>query len=347
MGLNDSNFLKACRGEAVDRIPVWILRQAGRFLPQYREVRSRFPDFLEFVRTPEACAEVTCQPPALLGVDAAILFSDILTVLPPLGFDLAFREGEGPRIANPLRSGDGRNLTAFDPVRELSYVMEAVRACRRSLPADLPLIGFAGAPWTVACYAVDGGGSKEFSRTRGWLFADPVGFAKVLDVLADTTADYLAAQAEAGCQVLQVFESWGGLLSPSDYRRMVIPALQRLLSRLRERTDLPVIVYCNGGSTLLAELLVLDCQVLAFDWRIEMKDARAIAGKRPLQGNFDPCLLHAAPQDIARRVREVASQTAGSPWIANLGHGIQPDAPVEGLKALIDAVHALDPRTLA
>ncbi|HNY29774.1 MAG TPA: uroporphyrinogen decarboxylase [Fibrobacteria bacterium] len=343
----DSPFLKACRGEAVDRVPVWILRQAGRFLPQYREVRGRFPDFLEFVRNPEACAEVTCQPPAILGVDAAILFSDILTVLPPLGFDLAFREGEGPRIANPLRAGDGRKLSPFDPARELSYVMDAVRACRRSLPVDLPLIGFAGAPWTVACYAVDGGGSKEFSRTRGWLHADPVGFSMVLEALADTTADYLAAQAEAGCQVLQVFESWGGLLSPTDYRRVVVPVLQRLLARLRERTELPVIVYCNGGSTLLKELLVLDCQVLAFDWRIEMKDARAIAGSRPLQGNFDPCLLHAPHGDIARRVREVAAQSKGGPWIANLGHGIQPDAPVEGLKALIDAVHAIDPRSLS
>ncbi|MBK9578645.1 MAG: uroporphyrinogen decarboxylase [Fibrobacteres bacterium] len=345
--MNDSPFLKACRGEISDRIPVWILRQAGRFLPQYREVRSRFPDFLEFVRNPEACAEVTCQPPALLGVDAAILFSDILTVLPPLGFDLAFREGEGPRISNPLRSGDGRNLTAFDPVQELSYVMDAVRACRAALPADLPLIGFAGAPWTVACYAVDGGGSKEFSRTRAWLYSDPNGFAKVLATLADTTADYLAAQAEAGCQVLQVFESWGGLLSPTDYRRMVIPAMERLLARLREKTNLPVIVYCNGGSTLLRELLPLDCQVLAFDWRIEMANARAIAGKRPLQGNFDPCLLHASHEDIGRRVREVAAQSAGGAWIANLGHGIQPDAPVAGLKALIDAVHAIDPRTLA
>lgn len=347
MGLNDSVFLKACRGEAVDRIPVWILRQAGRFLPQYREVRARYPDFLQFIRDPDACAEVTCQPPALLGVDAAILFSDILTVLPPLGFDLAFREGEGPRIANPLRRGDGRILTPFDPVQELSYVVDAVRACRKALPADLPLIGFAGAPWTVACYAVDGGGSKEFSRTRAWLHSDPAGFAKILAALADTTADYLAAQAEAGCQALQIFESWGGLLAPSDYRRMVVPALERLLARLRGKTSLPVIVYCNGGSTLLRELLGLDCQVLAFDWRIEMRDAREIAGGRPLQGNFDPCILHAPDQEIRRRVREVAGQSVGGAWIANLGHGIQPDAPVEGLKALVDAVHELDPKALS
>lgn len=342
MGLNESIFLRACRGERTERIPVWILRQAGRYLPQYREVRSRYPDFLRFIKDPQAAAEVTCQPPAILGVDAAILFSDILTVLPPLGLDLSFREGEGPRIANPLRRGDGRVLTAFDPVTEVGYVMDAVSACRRALPADLPLIGFSGAPWTLACYAVDGGGSKEFSVTRAWMHADPVGFGRILDVLADVVADYLAAQAEAGCQVLQIFESWGGLLAPADYRAMVVPSLQRVLARLRSRTSVPVILYCNGGSTLLETLLPLDCDVLAFDWRIEMARARAMAPGRALQGNFDPCLLHASHDRIRQVVAETARGAAGGPWIANLGHGIQPDAPVEGLKALVDAVHALE-----
>ena len=343
MGLENSPFLQACAGQIPTRTPVWILRQAGRYLPEYRAVRSRFPDFLKFLRTPEAAAEVTCQPPALIGVDAAILFSDILTVLPPLGFDLAFREGEGPRISNPLRSGDGRVLPLFDPVLELGYVQDAVRHSRASLPADIPLIGFAGAPWTVACYAVDGGGGKEFSKTRAWLHSDPVGFAKVLEVLADVTADHLAAQAEAGCQALQIFESWGGILAPADYRRVILPAVERLLARLRERTRVPVIFYCNGASTLLGVLDGLDCDVMAIDWRMSLSVARTHVGPKPLQGNFDPCLVHAPEETIRRTVNLVHAQAAGGPWIANLGHGIQPDAPVSGLRALVDAVHALPP----
>ncbi len=343
MGLIESPFLQACAGQIPSRTPVWILRQAGRYLPEYRAVRSKFPDFLAFLRTPEAAAEVTCQPPRLIGVDAAILFSDILTVLPPLGFDLAFKEGEGPRLSNPLRSGDGRTLERFDPVMELGYVMEAVRHCRAALPTDIPLIGFAGAPWTVACYAVDGGGGKEFSKTRAWMHSDPVGFGKILDVLADVTADHLAAQAEAGCQALQIFESWGGIVAPSDYRRVILPAVERLLARLRERTRVPVIFYCNGASTLMGVLDGLDADVWAIDWRMSLSVARTHVGPKPLQGNFDPCLLHAPEETIRKAVQLAHAQAAGGPWIANLGHGIMPDAPVSGLKALVDAVHALPP----
>jgi uroporphyrinogen decarboxylase len=327
---------------------VWILRQAGRFLPQYREVRARYPDFLEFIRDPDACAEVTCQPPALLGVDAAILFTDLPPVLIPFGFDLAYREGEGPRISNPLRSGDGRKLSVYDPVAELGYVFDAVRACRKALPAALPLIGFAGAPWTVACYAVDGGGGKEFPKARAWFHADPKGFSQVLETIADTTADYLAAQAHAGCQALQLFESWGGLLSPADYRRMVMPVLERLVARVRSQAPgIPLILYCNGASTLLPVLKDLPFDVFAVDWRISLSDARAAVGNRPLQGNFDPTLLHAPVETIRESVREAAREAAGGPWIANLGHGILPDAPVSGLKALIDAVHTLAPQGAA
>jgi uroporphyrinogen decarboxylase len=343
VGLENSPFLQACAGRIPSRTPVWILRQAGRYLPEYRAVRAKFPDFLTFIKTPEACAEVTLQPVDIIGVDAAILFSDILTVLPPLGFDLAFKEGEGPRLSNPLRRGDGRKLPTFDPVVELSYVHDAVRACRASLPSDTPLIGFAGAPWTVACYAVDGGGGKEFSKTRAWLHADPVGFSQVLDVLADVTADHLAAQAEAGCQALQIFESWGGIVAPADYRRVILPAVERLISRLREKTQAPVIFYCNGASTLMGVLSGLDANVMAIDWRMSLAVARTHVGPKTLQGNFDPCLLHAPEETIRNAVRLAHAQAAGGPWIANLGHGIQPDAPVAGLKALVDAVHALPP----
>lgn len=341
MGLDDSPFLQACSGRIPSRTPVWILRQAGRYLPEYRAVRAKFPDFLAFLRTPEAAAEVTCQPVDLLGVDAAILFSDILTVLPPLGFDLAFKEGEGPRISNPLRRGDGRELSKFDPTVDLRYVLDAVRACRASLPSDTPLIGFAGAPWTVACYAVDGGGGKEFSKTRAWMHSDPTGFGKVLDGLADVTADHLAAQAHAGCQALQIFESWGGIVAPSDYRRVILPSVQRLIARLRGDTSVPIIFYCNGASTLMDVVSQLDVDVLAVDWRITLSAVRRKVGSKPLQGNFDPCLLHAPEATIRQAVADAHSQASGGAWIANLGHGIMPDAPVAGLRALVEAVHAL------
>lgn len=345
MGLDDSSFLRACRGERPERTPVWIMRQAGRYLPQYRAVRSRFPDFLKFLKTPSAAADVTCQPVELIGVDAAILFSDILTVLPPMGFDLAFKEGEGPRISNPLSCGDGRELPHFDPVQEIPWVQEAVRESRRALPLETPLIGFAGAPWTLACYAIDGGGSREFPKTRAWFHSDPASFARVLDALADVVTSHLAAQAEAGCQALQLFESWGGLLSPSDYRRMVVPVLVRIASALRLKIPgVPLILYCNGASTLLPVLSSLPFDVFAVDWRIGLAPARAELGKHPLQGNFDPTLLHAPVEVVQMRVREAARDTAGGAWIANLGHGIMPDAPISGVKALVDAVHALPPQ---
>lgn len=341
--MKNDNFLRALQREPVDRTPIWIMRQAGRYLPEYNATRKRAGSFLALAKSPELACEVTLQPLERFDLDAAILFSDILTVLPPLGFDLAFREGEGPRISNPLRSGDGRELPLFDPVAELGYVHDAVRACRAALPPQTPLIGFAGAPWTVACYAVDGGGGKEFSRTRAWLHSDPSGFAKVLERIADVTADHLAAQAQAGCQALQIFESWGGIVAPSDYRRVILPSVERLIARLRERTDIPVIFYCNGASTLLGVLDGLPADVMAIDWRMSLSVARAHVGPRPLQGNFDPCLLHASHDAIRKAVSLAHAQAAGGPWIANLGHGIMPDAPVAGLKALVDAVHALPP----
>lgn len=337
-------FLSACRGEVPDRVPVWILRQAGRYLPQYRAVRSRFPSFLDFLAAPEAAAEVTLQPPALLGVDAAILFSDILTVLPPLGLDLAFLEGEGPRIANPLTEGREKLLPRFDPVAELPHVHETIRIARANLDDHLPLIGFAASPWTLACYAVDGGGGRDFSRTRAWMHRSPASFRTLLEHLGSVLVDHLAAQAESGCDALQIFESWGSLVAPEDYRAMVLPVIQRMCAELRERTGVPVIFYVNGASTLLDEVADAGADVVAVDWRIPLAKVRARVGATPIQGNFDPTLLHAPPESIAERVRQVAPQTRGGTWIANLGHGIQPDAPVAGLQALIQAVHALDAR---
>lgn len=339
----DSPFLRACRGDIPERTPVWILRQAGRYLPQYRAVRARFPNFLDFLAHPEAAAEVTLQPPALLDVDAAILFSDILTVLPPLGLELAFLEGEGPRIANPLTESRLAGLPRFDPVQEIPHVYETVRLCRAQLPAHLPLIGFAASPWTLACYAVDGGGSRDFSKVRSWMHRSPVSFRVLLEKLADVLVDHLSAQAEAGCDALQIFESWGSLVASEDYRAHILPVIQRMTSELRDRTGKPVIFYVNGASTLLDEVADAGADVVAIDWRISLAKARARVGTTPLQGNFDPTLLHAPLETIAERVRTAAAQAKGGAWIANLGHGIQPDAPVAGLKALIDAVHALQP----
>lgn len=348
MGVTNSDrqasaFLKACRGERPDRVPVWILRQAGRYLPEYRAVRTRFRGFLDFLAHPEAAAEVTLQPPALLDVDAAILFSDILVVLPPLGLELAFHEGEGPRIANPLTEGAQTRLPLYDPRLELPHVFETVRLCRAGLPDAVPLIGFAASPWTLACYAVEGGGGRDFSRARAWLHRSPATFQALIERLADILIEHLAAQAEAGCDALQIFESWGSLLAPEDYRAIVLPAVRRMVATLKARTGKPVIVYINGASTLMQELLDADGDVSAIDWRIPMARARELAGSRTLQGNFDPTLLHAPDDVIAQRVREAAHGARGGAWIANLGHGIQPDAPVSGLRALVQAVHALPP----
>jgi uroporphyrinogen decarboxylase len=341
--LRDSPFLRACRGEPTDVTPVWLMRQAGRYMAEYRAVRDRVP-FLDLCKTPELAAEVTITAARRLGVDAAILFADILLILEPLGFDLEYAKGEGPVIHNPIReAADVDRVRPMEGVEPLGYVLEAVRQVRAGLPSDLPLIGFAGAPFTLACYAIEGGGSRHYDRAKGFMYRDPGAWDALLARLTDATALYLNAQAEAGAQVLQVFDSWVGTLGPDDYRRFVLPHMRRLFAALPP--DVPAIHFGTDTSTLLE----LQCQagghVIGLDWRIELDAARSRLGPDvAVQGNLDPAVLLGPEEEIRRRARLILDRNAGRPGhIFNLGHGILPMTPVDRVLALVEEVHRYSP----
>jgi len=329
-------FLRACRGEATERRPVWMMRQAGRFLPQYREIRRRV-DFLTLCKTPELAAEVTIQPVDELGVDAAILFADILLPLEAMGAELIFAKGEGPHFPHPVRTRD--DIATLERVRvedKLGYVFETVRLLRRELADKVPLIGFGGTPWTLAAYLVEGGGSRHFEHLLAWSVADPEGLAELLARIAEVSADYLAAQVEAGAQAIQVFDTWGGLLDAERWRRLALPALLRALEPLRGRV--PLIYYINGGSHLLDELGALPVSVLSVDWRVPLDAVRErIGGSKVLQGNLDPTTLLAPIEVIEREAERLLQQGAGGGHIVNLGHGILPMTPVENATAFVRA----------
>jgi uroporphyrinogen decarboxylase len=334
-------FLAVLSGRTPSRVPAWIMRQAGRYLPQYRALRAGFPRFTDFLTSPEAAAEATVQPVDALDVDAAILFSDILVVLPPLGLTLEYREGEGPRLGNLLDTEDRiRQIPRFDPSRDTPFVLQAIRLARRALDGRVPLIGFAAAPWTLACYAVDGRGGKEFLRTRSLLRRDPALFDLLLERLSDLTVEYLCAQAEAGAEALQLFESWALLFDADTYSRRILPHTARVVSEVKARAKVPVILYGNGASLLAEPFASTQADALGIDWRIPMHRARAALGNRILQGNLDPAALLGSPRSIADAVSRIARENGGGPWIGNLGHGISPDVPVEHARAFVEAVHS-------
>ena len=337
----ESPFLAVLSGRKPSRVPVWIMRQAGRYLPQYRALRADFPRFTDFLATPEAAAEATMQPVDALDVDAAILFSDILVVLPPLGLTLEYREGEGPRLGNLLDSEDRiRQIPRFDPSRDVPFVLEAIHLARKALAGRVPLIGFAAAPWTLSCYAVDGRGGKDFLRTRSLLHREPALFDLLLERLSDLTIEYLCAQAEAGAEVLQLFESWALLFDPDTYAHRILPHTARVISEVKARAKVPVILYGNGASLLTTPFASTQADALGIDWRIPMHQARQAFGDRPLQGNLDPAALLGTPESIALAVAKIARENAGGPWIGNLGHGISPNVPVANAQAFVNAVHA-------
>lgn len=316
-----------------------MMRQAGRYLPEYRAVRSRFPHFLDFVANPAAAAEVTVQPIERFGLDAAILFSDILVGLPPLGFDLAFEESKGPVVANPLRSAaDLLRLKPFDPAVALDYTREAIALTLRQLPAGLPLLGFVGGPLTVASYAIEGKSSKELKETKKLLYSDPQTFHQFMALTADYLADYLVAQAKWGCAALVIMDSWAGFLAPDDYARAALPYTRKLVDAVRERTAVPVIHYANGASHLFAEMVTLGCDVLGLDWRMRLSEAVAAAPAQVFQGNLDPCVLYAPAQEIAAQTRAMLGVVKNRPHIVNLGHGVLPDIPIAGVEAFLRTV---------
>jgi uroporphyrinogen decarboxylase len=338
--LADSPFLKACRREPTDVTPVWLMRQAGRYMPEYRELRARVP-FLELCKNPSLATEVTVTAAERLGVDAAILFADILLILEPMGLELEYSAGDGPVIHNPVREcGDVDRIRRLDHAAPLGFVLDAVRSIRSSLRATTPLIGFAGAPFTLACYAIEGGGSRHYVHAKSLMYRDPGAWNALMERLSDATAVYLNAQAAAGAQALQLFDSWVGNLGPDDYRRFVQPHMRRLFAQL-DRT-VPVIHFGTDTNSLLELQRDAGGDVIGLDWRVELDEAWARLGPgTAVQGNLDPTVLFAPIPEIERQTRRILDQAAGRPGhIFNLGHGILPHTPVDHVVALVDMVHA-------
>ena len=353
--LKNDRLLRALRREPVDCTPVWLMRQAGRYLPEYRATRARAGSFLAMAKTPELACEVTLQPLARFQLDAAILFSDILTIPDAMGLGLYFVDGEGPKFERPVRSAaDVARLSVPDMGSSLRYVMDAVSLIRRELAGSVPLIGFSGSPWTLACYMVEGGGSANFARIKGLALDDPATLHRLLSINTDAVIAYLAAQRAAGAQVLQVFDTWGGVLSPAMYREFSLPYLVRIAKELERGpadTRTPLILFGKGNAPYLEELAASGCEGLGVDWTVSLEDAaRRTHGQVALQGNLDPATLYAQPEAVRAQVRAALdSYAAGNGGsrdghVFNLGHGLSPDMQPEHVAALVDEVHAYSAR---
>ena len=348
--LKNDLLLRALLREPTERTPVWIMRQAGRYLPEYREVRAQAGDFMSLCRNPELACEVTMQPLRRYKLDAAILFSDILTVPDALGLGLYFETGEGPKFERPVRrAAEIRNLSIPDVTDDLGYVFDAVRTIRRELDGRVPLIGFAGSPWTVGTYMVEGGSSRDFKRIKGLAAEDPAMLELMLDKVAQTTTQYLNAQVEAGAQVIMVFDTWGAALEADDYRRFSLANMQKIvdgLIRERDGRRIPVILFTKGAGPLLSDMVSTGCDALGVDWTTDLADARKyVDDKVALQGNLDPATLRESPDIIRQGVADIlASYGVGPGHVFNLGHGITPDIDPERLAVLVDAVHELSPQ---
>lgn len=331
-------FTRAARGKTSEK-PVWMMRQAGRYLPEYRDLRSRFPDFLSFVRTPAAAAEATLQPVRRFDLDAAILFSDILVTLPCMGFDLKFVSGKGPVIENPVRSiSDVKNLHDVDFEKSLDYTAKAIRLVRQKLSASKSLLGFVGGPLTIASYAIEGGSSKDLHRTKALFYSDPQTYKLFLERVAHVTGEYLAFQANAGADALVIMDSWAGHLSKSDYVQMAMPFTEMVIAAVRKQTDAPIIHYANGAAHLVRTFAGLNVDVIGVDHRSELKTLFAEFPQKVFQGNLDPTLLFAPPEEIRLRTRKILEAAKDRSHLMNLGHGVLPETPLEGVRAFIDAV---------
>jgi uroporphyrinogen decarboxylase len=348
--LKNDLFLRALRREPVPRTPLWIMRQAGRYLPEYREVRAIAGDFMSLCRNAELACEVTLQPLRRYKLDAAILFSDILTVPDALGLGLYFATGEGPRFERPVQSAAAiRKLAVPDVASELGYVFEAVSTIRNALDGQVPLIGFAGSPWTVATYMVEGRSSRDFATIKGLAKEDPDALLRLLDVVTESTVQYLNAQIEAGAQAIMVFDTWGSALEPDDYRRFSLANMQTIvdnLARDKGTETIPVILFTKGAGELLRDMADSGCDALGVDWTTDLATAREyVEDKVALQGNLDPATLRESPEVIRQGVADtLASFGYGSGHVFNLGHGITPDIDPEHLGILVDAVHELSPQ---
>jgi uroporphyrinogen decarboxylase len=356
--LKNDRFLRALRRQPVDRTPVWLMRQAGRYLPEYRATRAAAGSFLAMAKNPDLACEVTLQPLRRFPLDAAILFSDILTVPDAMGLGLYFVDGEGPKFERPIRSHDDiARLAVPDMGSELRYVMDAVSTIRRELDGSVPLIGFSGSPWTLACYMVEGGGSDNYSKVKSLALNDPAAMHRLLEVVTDSVIAYLHAQRQAGAQALQVFDTWGGVLSPSMYREFSLRYLKRIAQELPRGDDTspddraPLILFGKGNGAYLEELAASGADAVGVDWTVELGvAARRTGGKVAIQGNLDPVTLYAQPDAIRREVgRALDDYAAGNGGsreghVFNLGHGMSPDMSPDHVAALVTAVHQLSAR---
>jgi len=316
------------------------MRQAGRYLPEYMEVRNKVT-FIELCKSPELAAEVTLTAQRVLGVDAAILFADLLPILEPMGLDLEYQKGEGPVIHNPIQSADQVDrLKRLENVDSLHFVFDTVKLVREALPADIPLLGFAGAPFTLASYAIEGGGSRNYLHTKRMMYTDPGAWHALMETLTSSLIRYLNAQIDAGCQAVQVFDSWAGALSPADYREYVLPHTKTVIDGVRD--NVPVINFLTGNPSLIPSQIEAGGQIMGVDWRIDMADARRIIGPgRAIQGNLDPVSLLADLDTLKGRAKSVMDGAGPVGHIFNLGHGVFPEVPPDSVKALVEIVHEL------
>ena len=347
--LQNDLLLRALMREPTERTPMWIMRQAGRYLPEYREVRAQAGDFMSLCRNPELACEVTLQPLRRYKLDAAILFSDILTVPDAMGLGLYFETGEGPKFERPVQSAAAIDkLSVPDVGSDLGYVFEAVKTIRKGLDGQVPLIGFAGSPWTVGTYMVEGGSSREFPTIKGLAAEDPAALEKMLAIVAETTTAYLNAQIEAGAQAIMIFDTWGAALERDDYLRFSLASMQAIvdgLNREAEGRRIPVILFTKGAGPLLADMVGTGCDALGVDWTTDLASARDYVNDQvALQGNLNPATLRESPETIRQGVADVlASYGTGPGHVFNLGHGITPDIDPESVSVLVEAVHEMSP----
>ncbi|MEE9357532.1 uroporphyrinogen decarboxylase [Candidatus Vondammii sp. HM_W22] len=343
--LKNDRLLRALLREPVDMTPVWMMRQAGRYLPEYRATRAKAGSFMDLCKNPELACEVTIQPLERFPLDGAILFSDILTIPDAMGLGLYFTEGEGPKFERPIRDAAAVKAIGIpDPEQELGYVMDAVRTIRRELDGRVPLIGFSGSPWTLATYMVEDGSTKNFARVKGMIFEQPEVMHELLGKVAESVISYLNAQIAAGAQAAMIFDTWGGVLSPREYKLFSLAYMQRIINGLvreNEGRKVPVILFTKGGGQWLDRMAETGCDALGVDWTTDLADARIrVQGKVALQGNLDPCVLYSSPERIRDEVgRVLASYGDGPGHVFNLGHGIHLDVDPDRAAVLVDAVH--------
>jgi len=337
-------FLKACRREPVDCTPVWVMRQAGRSLPEYREIRSKHT-FLEMCKTPEVAAEITIQPVRRFEIDAAIIFADILLPLEPMGIELEFAKDEGPMIHNPVRTiTDVDKLRTIDAAKQIEYLMQAIKLVLKELNGKVPLIGFSGAPFTLASYIIEGGGSKNYEHAKAMMFTEPKAWHKLMQHLTGVVSNYLNAQIDAGVQVVQLFDSWVGVLGPSDYLEFVFPHQKKVIAEIKK--TVPLIHFAHGATHLLEMVAEAGGDVIGLDWRCNLNDAwKRIGHDKGVQGNLDPLTLFGTKEFIRKRTKEILNAAAGrNGHIMNLGHGILKQTPIENAAEFINTTHELSKR---